>query len=170
MVVNGAWESADGYGWLPVETPNGEGFVATAGTDGPYIALVKRADPPEETDPEPEYDDPAPIPALLDTDLQKYDTAEGIITDDTGHEFIFVADVIEFTEETVAARFAVDDNPEPVKAPYQPGERAIAAWLVKNRTGTWWYVLAGGDDEWIRVRFDATRRVSDAPLLGDDTP
>lgn len=163
-VVNGRWESADGYGWLPVRTGLGTGAVAMGDSTGPFIEKVASAP----TEPEPAYVEPRPIPALLDTDLKNdYDTATGITTDDTGHEFIFTADVIEFVVPTVAGEFAVE-NPRPIKAPYTIGDRAIAAWLVKNKQGVWHYVLAGGDDEWARVPYANTRRVSDAPLLGDD--
>lgn len=167
-VVNGAWSQADGYGWLPVETAHGSGFVATAGTDGPYVELVKRADPPEAPEPEPDYVAAKPIPALLDTNLDKYDTAQGITTDAREQDFIFISDVIEFTEETVAGEYAVK-NPRKVKANYQPGDRAVAAWLVKSQdTNSWWYVLTGAGDEWIRVPFESTKRVSDAPTLMED--
>lgn len=165
MTVNGPWTSAFGYGWLPVQTGAGVGFVAQGDANGAYVELAHKAPKPE---PPPSYVSAKPIPALLETDLQKYDTAEGITTDDTGNEFIFVADVIEFTLPTVAGEFAVE-SPRPVKAPYAAGERAIAAWLVKARHGEWFYVLAGEGDEWVRVPYANTIRVSDAPLLGDDT-
>lgn len=169
VVVSGRWSSADGYGWLPVRhTLNSgtvEGYVAQGDASGPYLAWVKSAPKPE---PEPEYVPAVPIPALLETDLNKYDTAEGITTDDTGNEFIFVADVIEFTKETVAGEYALP-KPRPVRKPYQPGERAIAAWLVKaKQDNAYYYVLAGGDNEWARVPYASTKRISDAPLLGDD--
>lgn len=164
MVVNGRWASADGYGWLPVATGAGNGAVAMGDENGPYIEKVKNAPPKA---PEPIYVDAVPIPALLDTDLSKYDTAEGITTDEKEQDFVFVADVIEFTEVTVAGEFAIE-NPRAVKKPYQIGDRAIAAWLVKAAHGPWFYVLAGPGDEWIRVRYDQTRRISDAPLLGNE--
>lgn len=163
-VVNGRWESADGYGWLPVTTTYGAGAVAMGNANGPYIEKVASAAKPE---PELEYVNAVPIPALLDTDLSKHDTAEGIVTDENEHDFVFVADVIEFTAVTVAGEFATE-TPRPIKAPYQIGDRVIAAWLVKNAKGVWSYVLAGGDDEWVRVPYANTRRVSDAPLLGDE--
>lgn len=162
--VNGRYESADGYGWLPVMSTAGEGFVAMGSGTTPYIEKVAATPIPVP----PTYVARRPIPALLQTDLMKYDTAEGITADDTGNEFVFVADVIEFTAETVAGEFAVP-NPRPVKAPYKVGQRAIAAWLVKSKeTGTWHYVLTGGDDEWIRVPYANTKRISDAPLLPDE--
>lgn len=161
MVVNGRWESADGYRWLPVDAGGGDGFVAMGDADGAFIEKVERAPTPGVT-----YAKRRPVKALLDTDLKEYDTAEGITTDNE-HDFIFVADVIEFTKPTVAGQYALA-KPEPVKAPYRPGERAIAAWLVKNREDVWHYLLAGGGDEWVRVLYANTRRISDAPLLGDD--
>jgi len=169
-VINGPFEWKDGYGWLPVETSYGNGFVAMGENGVLWIEKVKdrpapQPEPEPEPEPEPQYVPARPIPALLETDLKKYDTAEGITTDDLGQDFIFVADVIEFTKDTVAAQFAVK-NPKPVKAPYHAGDRAIAAWLVKSQdTDSWWYVLAGGDDEWVRVPYANTKRVSDAPLL-----
>lgn len=164
IVVNGRWESADGYGWLPVSTPSGNGAVAMGDASGPFIEKVRSASKPES---QSTYVKAVPIPALLDTDMAKHDTAEGITTDDTGNEFIFVADVIEFTKPTVAGEFAVD-NPRPVKEIYQPQDRAIAAWLVKAKHGEFFYVLTGPGDEWIRVPYANTRRVSDAPLLKDE--
>jgi hypothetical protein len=165
VIVNGRWESADGYGWLPVATPLGDGTVAQGDATGPYLEKIKDAPKPE---PEPEYVPVRPIPALLDTDVKKYDTAEGITADDTGNEFIFVADVLEFTEETVAGEFALPD-PRKVKRNYKAGERAIGAWLVKaKQDGQWYYVLTGGDDEWVRVPYANTKRISDAPLLGGE--
>lgn len=167
MVVNGRWESANGYAWLPVATPVGNGAVAM-GSDGVMWVRKVASKPAPEPEPDPVTYVPArPIPALLETDLQKYDTAEGITTDDTGNEFIFVADVIEFTKPTVAGEFAVA-NPRPVKAPYATGDRAIAAWLVKSQDDVWFYVLTGGTDEWVRVPYSNTIRISDAPLLPSD--
>ena len=163
MVVTGRWSSGDGYGWLPVKIGDATGYVAQGNANGPFIELVSKPVPPTET-----YVKAVPIPALLETDLNKYDTAEGIVTDDTGNEFIFVADVVEFTKETVAGQYAVED-PKPVKAPYKARERAIAAWLVEAKEGSWYYILAGEGDEWIRVPYANTIRVSDAPLLGDET-
>lgn len=160
--VNGRFASADGYGWLPVETSAGEGFVAMGDASGPYIEKVAGPVTPAIT-----YVKPRPIPALLATDLQKYDTAEGIVSDENGHNFIFVADVIEFTADTVAGEFAVK-NPRAVKAPYKKRDRVIGAWLVENEDQDWFYVLAGADDEWIRVPYANTIRVSDAPLLPGD--
>lgn len=168
VVVNGRWESADGYGWLPVASPFGDGAVAMGADGTPWVQKVG-ASPAPEPEPKPVYVSARPIPALLETDLQKYDTAEGITTDDTGNEFVFVADVIEFTTETVAGEFAVE-NPRPVKAPFKKGDRAIAAWLVKAKHGAWFYVLTGGTDEWVRIPYQNTKRISDAPLLGDQTP
>jgi hypothetical protein len=165
MTVTGTWVSASGFGWLPVMTEHGAGFVAQGDGDGAYVALVMKKPKPE---PPTAYVARRPISALLLTDLQKHDTARGITTDDTGNEFVFVADVIQFTRPTIAGDFAVRD-PRPVRAPYVPGERAVAAWLVKGEGGEWWYVLAGGDNEWVRVPYTHTERVSDAPLIGDDT-
>lgn len=170
--VNGRYVSADGYGWLPVETSSGSGFVAMGDSSGPYLEKADSTPPPT---PAPTYVPVRPIPALLATDLQKYDTAEGITTDDSGNEFIFTADVIEFTTLTVAGEFAVP-NPRPAKAPYQEKDRAIGAWLVKAKDEAGWgseeerwhYILAGEGDEWVRVPYVNTIRVSDAPLLGDD--
>jgi hypothetical protein len=167
MVVSGLWSSADGYGWLPVRhtLPSGtaEGYVAQGNADGPFIEIARRADKPPV---DPTYAKKLPIEALLETDLKKYDTAVGIVTDDAT-DFVFVADVIEFTDVTVAGQHA-GSNPPAVRAPYGIGDRAIAAWVFKNYAGTWYYLLAGGDDEWVRVPFRNTRRVSDAPLLPGD--
>lgn len=165
VVVSGRWSSADGYGWLPVTAAQGEGVVAQGDASGPWLEWVKSAPKPE---PAPEYAAVVPIPALLETDLKKWDTAEGITADDTGNEFIFVADVIEFTKPTVAGQYALADA-KPVKAPYTAGQRAVAAWLVKaKQDGAYYYVLAGGDDEWVRVPYANTKRISDAPLLPGD--
>src|SRR5699024_5658624 len=97
---------------------------------------------------------------------EKYNTAEGVTSID-GQDFIFVADLIEFKRTSPALRYAVKGGEE-VKAPYQEGDRAIAAWLVKTRAGLYAYLLTGDDDEWVRVWYEDTVRIADAPLLGDD--
>jgi hypothetical protein len=167
LTVTGRLVDADGYRWLPVTYAGSgtavPGFVAFGGEDGAYVELFKDNPDPK---PEPTYVPVVPIPALLETDLQKYDTAAGITSDDNGNDFVFVADVIEFTRETVAGEFA-SLKPRAVKAPYKIGDRAIGAWLVETPDG-WFYILTGGDDEWVRVPYTNTKRVSDAPLLGKE--
>lgn len=161
MVVNGPYVVATGYGWLPVRAGALNGFVAIGDSSGRYVEKVSVAPAP----PPVTYAAKMPIPGLLLTDLQKHDTAQGISTVNE-HDFVFVADVIEFTEETVAAQHGGKGAPA-VKASYRQGTRAIAAWLVETVDNGWHYVLAGGDDEWVRVPYVNTIRVSDAPLLGD---
>lgn len=96
-----------------------------------------------------------------------YHTSAGVTTINE-LDFIFVADVIEFKRESPALQYGIQGGAV-VKAPYQEGDRAIAAWLVKGNDGRYYYLLTGGDDEWVRVNYTDTIRVSDAPLLGDDT-
>ncbi len=173
VIADGVGDStqwADGYLWANVAIAGfGTGWIATGSGTTPWVE--KSAAPPTpEQEPEPsKYVAPSPIPELLDTNFsfdEKYHTAEGITSID-GQDFIFVADVIEFKRTTPAMRWAATSGGE-VKAPYQEGDVAVAAWLVKTREGRYAYVLTGGDDEWVRVWYEDTVRVSDAPLLGDD--
>lgn len=159
--------SADGYTWLNVRIDGwGTGWMAI-GTSAE--AWVAKASTPAPVEPPVTYAPVVPVPALLETTMQwadKYNTAEGITTVNES-EFVFVADVIEFKRTSPAKQYALD-NAKEVRKPYQDGDRVIAAWLVKSTEGTWWYLLTGGDDEWVRVKYVDTVRISDAPLLGND--
>lgn len=156
---------ADGYSWLNVRIDGfGTGWVATGLPGDPWLA--KTAAPAPAPAPKPTYAAPLKVPALLETQLtfeDKYNTVPGITTVNE-LEFVFVADVIEFTEATPALAYG-DLKAPPAKSPYQVHERAIAAWLVQGKDGVWYYLLTGGDDEWIRVEYTKTVRVSDAPLV-----
>jgi len=161
-VINGP-QYADGFTWWDVRIEGwGTGWVA-----GDWLEGVTDPKPDPKPQPKPTYAKPSPVPELLKTDLAKYDTAEGISTVNE-LEFIFVADVVEFKKASPALQYG-DKASKEVKPPYQEGDRVIAAWLVKAADGEWYYVLAGEGDEWVRVRYADTIRVSDAPLLGDDT-
>lgn len=157
----------DGYTWLNVNIDGfGTGWMATGTTSESWIG---KAATPAPVEPPKVYAKTVPIPALLQTSLNigdKYDTAEAV-TEVGESDFIFVADVVEFKRSSPAMQYALDGAKE-VKAPYQEGDRAIAAWIVKSSEGTYWYLLAGGDDEWVRVKQIDTVRIADAPLLGDD--
>lgn len=158
---------ANGYNWVNVRLASGgTGWMATGTSSEVWVKKTAAAptSPPVVT-----YAKKVPIPALLETNLKfkdKYNTVEGITTDDE-NEFIFVADLIEFKTKTKALQVAVP-NAASVRADYEEGDRAVAAWLVKNYQGVWFYLLTGGDDEWVRVPYTSTVRISDAPLLGDD--
>lgn len=158
----------DGYRWVNLDIDGfGTGWVAAGFAGEDWLRKVVSDPVPV---PVPTYAPVSPVKELLDTAFtidQKYHTAEGITTLNE-MEFIFVADVIEFKRTTPAKQYALA-NAKDVRAPYQAGERAIAAWLVKSTEGTWWYLLAGEPNEWVRVAYVDTTRVSDAPLLGDDT-
>lgn len=151
----------DDYRWWRLV---GDGFNGVVAED--WLEVIDTPKPAPDPEPTPDYADRMPVADLLLTDLNYYDTAPAIRTANE-YDFVFVADVIEFTAVTAAAQHAGAGAPA-VKAPYKPGERAIAAWLVETESRGWWYVLAGGDDEWVRVPLKNTKRVSDAPLLGDD--
>lgn len=147
----------DGYTWFALWLPNGrEGWVA-----GEFLELVT---PAPKAPPAPVYATPVKVPALFSTDLQKYDTAQGIVSAD-GVDWIFVADVIEMVRDTKRLAYANEAAPEsgPVA---KAGEREIGAWLVKAADGKWYYLLP--DPEWHRIAYADTRRVSDAPLLGNE--
>lgn len=162
--------TANGYTWLNVRIDGfGTGWIATGLPGDPWITRTAAPAPPPPP-PTPAYTAPLRVPELLQTQMtfaDKYHTAEGITTVNE-LEFIFVADVIEFKRSSPALAWG-DLTAPAAKAPYQEGERVIAAWLVKGKDGVWYYLLTGGDDEWVRVRYVDTVRVSDAPLLGDDT-
>ena len=156
LVVKAGPTAADGYDWYAVDG----GFVAAAGTDGtPYLTVTKVAPKPVD------YAPVLPITELLETNLDYNDTAPAVRTVNET-KFRFVADLIEFTQETVAMQYA--PGGPAVKAPYGKGDRAIAAWQVEAADGADYYVLAGAGDEWVRVPVANTKRISDAPLLGDE--
>lgn len=157
---------ANGYTWLNVAVPGfGTGWLATGLPGDPWLEEIAAPKPQPKPQPKPVYAKPLPVTELLGTDLKKHDTAVGIVTANET-EFIFVADVIQFTAPSKALQYAGAKAPS-IRADYQKGERAIAAWLVKAADGEWYYMLTGGDDEWARVRYTDTVRVSDAPLLDD---
>jgi hypothetical protein len=160
---------ANGYTWINVSVPGrGSGWMATGFGSEMWVEKVASKPDPKPT-PKPTYAKVSPVKELLDTNFtfkDKYNTAEGITTINE-LEFIFVADLIEFKRPTKALQYGHTGSAE-VKAPYQEGDRAVAAWLVKGSDGVWYYLLTGGDDEWVRVQYTDTVRVSDAPLLGDD--
>ncbi len=157
----------DGYTWLNVNIDGfGTGWMATGTAAESWITKART---PAPVTPPKQYAPVMPVKELLATNFSfkdKYNTAEGITTVNES-EFIFVADVIEFKRTSPAKQYAMEAAKE-VKPPYQEGERVIAAWLVKSTEGTWWYLLTGGDDEWVRVKYVDTVRISDAPLLGND--
>lgn len=160
LTVIGGPQSADGYSWYDVEVSPawGTGWVAD-------VALEKVATPAPAPVPEPvKYVAPVPIPALLETDLGKYDTATGIVTDE-GTDFIFTADVIEAVRDTPCLAWAAEGAPETSPA-FKKGERKIGAWLVKAANGEWYYISPA--PEWERIAYADTRRVADAPLLGNE--
>lgn len=162
--------TADGYTWLNVRVDGfGTGWLAIGLPGDPWLAKTTAPAPPPA--PEPKYTAPLKVPALLETQLgfeDMYHTVPGITTVNE-LEFVFVADVVEFKRTSPALAWG-DLKAPPAKASYQEGDRVIAAWLVKGNDGVWYYLLTGGDDEWVRVKYTDTIRVSDAPLLGDDTP
>lgn len=157
----------DGYQWLNVDIDNfGTGWMAMGNASESWVG---KASTPAPVEPPKKYAPVVPVKELLETNFSfadKYNTAEGITTVNES-EFIFVADVIEFKRSSPAKQYAMEAAKD-VKAPYQDGDRVIAAWLVKSSEGTWWYLLTGGDDEWVRVKYIDTVRIADAPLLGDD--
>lgn len=114
---------------------------------------------PAPGDPWP-YPDPSPVSALLETDVKKYDTAEGITVDD-GTEFVFVADVVETIRDTPRLRYASSD--EAVGPVLTKGTRFVAAWVFKFGE-TFFYLTSAPN--WTRVRYADTKRISDAPLAG----
>lgn len=150
--------AVDGFTWYPIEIDSRRnGWVA-----GEYLTLVTAA--AEAPPPAPAYAPPVKVPALFGTDLRKYDTAPGIVSAD-GTDWIFVADVIEATRDTKRLAWADDAAPE-TSPPLKAGERTIAAWIVKAANGVWYYLTP--DPEWERIAYEDTRRVADAPLLGDE--
>lgn len=160
---------ANGYTWLNVSVGNGTGWMATGLPEDVWVEKLAGVDIPKPEPAKPDYAKASPVKELLDTNFsfeEKYDTAEGVSTINE-QDFIFVADLIEFKRESPALQYGMEDAKH-VKAPYGDGDRAIAAWLVKARDGLYYYLLTGGTDEWVRVQYADTVRVSDAPLLGDD--
>lgn len=159
---------ANGYTWLNVAIDGfGTGWMAIGPASDRWIEKIAAPAPKPTPKPEPKpvYAKALPVKELLGTDLKKHDTAVGIVTANET-EFIFVADVIQFTAPSRALQYAGAKAPS-IRADYQKAERAIAAWLVKAADGEWYYMLTGGDDEWARVRYTDTVRVSDAPLIDD---
>ena len=128
-----------------------------------YKAEEERAmqgKPPAPTPaPAPGYAAPVQIDALLATDLKKGDTAEGIITAD-GTEFVFVADVVEARRDTPRLRNA--SGTEVIGPPIKKGERFVVAWVFKF--GEEFFYLT---PFWTRVKYEDTKRVSDAPPGGE---
>ena len=161
---------ADGYTWLNVKFDNkAPGWIAQGGgASGMWLekaAVTKPVPKPEH----PAYVKVSPVPELLETNMtfaDMYNTSAGVTTINE-MDFIFVADIVEFKRESPALQYGYSKSAE-VKAPYQEGDRVIAAWLVKSNEGTFYYLLTGGEDEWVRVRYEDTVRISDAPLLGND--
>lgn len=168
LTVTARYVDANGYRWLPVKQTAGAlfGFVAMGGEDGAYVELFTDNPDPEKP---VEYADVAPIPALLETDLQKYDSAPRITSDDNGNDFIFIADLVEFIAVTDPKQFA-GKGAKNVGPAYKVGERALAAWLVKTESEGWWYVLAGPGDEWVRIPYASVKPIADAgvPMLGKE--
>lgn len=163
ITVTGRSEVADGLTWIPVLTSTGSGYIAESDPAGTVLVKMVKDNP----DPV-QYAKRVPIPVLLDTDVQKEENVVAVETDDTGNEFIYVRDVVEFTVETKAGQYAGSDS-LPVKEPYKAGERVLAAWLCRAKAdGTYHYILTGGDDEWVRVPQRNTIWITDAPLQGDD--
>ena len=159
---------ANGYSWINVRIDGwGTGWMATGTATEQWFA---KASTPAPVPPTVTYAPVAPIAELKYTAMSladRYNTAEGITTVNES-EFVFVADVIEFKRTSPAKQYALDGAKD-VRAPYQEGDRVVAGWLVKSTEGTWWYLLVGGDDQWVRVKYVDTVRIADAPLLGDDT-
>ncbi|MGB3328407.1 MAG: SH3 domain-containing protein, partial [Thermomicrobiales bacterium] len=89
--ITGASKTADLYTWWPVKTASG----ATGWVAADWIEKTTSA-PTTTQPPAPVYAEPMPILALLDTDVTKNDTAEGVESAD-GTDFVFVSDVIEVT-------------------------------------------------------------------------
>jgi hypothetical protein len=156
--------NANGYTWLNVRIDGwGTGWMAIGTSTEPWIA---KSSTPAPVEPPVKYAPVVPIKELDITTLtlaDKYNTAPGIATVNES-EFVLVADVIEFKRTSPAKQYALD-NAKEVRKPYQEGDRAIAGWLVKSTEGTWWYVLLGADDEWVRVKYVDTVRIADAPII-----
>lgn len=146
-----------GMDWFNITTKSGSGWVPVQDFEGVTDAAPEPA-------PEPTYAKPIEIPALLETDLKKNDTAAGLITDE-GIDFVFVADVVEATRDT--PRLQQGDKKGPRTGPdLTKGERFVVAWLFKARTGEHFYLTPA--PYWTRVAYEDTKRISDAPLLGDE--
>lgn len=147
----------NGMDWFNVTTKSGSGWVPVQDFEG----VVDEKPAPA---PQPTYAKPIPITALLATDLQKNDTAPGLVVDE-GTEFVFVADVVEATKDT--PRLQQGDRKAPRTGPdLKAGERFVVAWLFKSRSGEFFYLTPA--PYWTRVAYADTKRISDAPLLGDE--
>lgn len=155
-VINGP-RHADGYRWLDIKGDFGSGWAADA-----WMQVIGDA----KEEPKPVYAKPLPVEALLKTNLNYDEIADGIVTANET-EFIYTANVLEFKRKTLALQYASDGAPE-VREPYNEGDRAIEAWRCRNHEGVWYSLLTGPDDEWVRVRSDHAVVVSGSPLLGDD--
>lgn len=105
------------------------------------------------------YAKPVEIPALFETNLKNYETAEGIVSDEDGTEFVFVADVVEAKRETPRSQRASGDAT--LGPPIKKGERFVVSWVFKMPDGAYWYLTP----YWTRVKYADCRRVSDAPLI-----
>ncbi len=153
FMVTGPSFANNGYEWYPVSGSFGIGWIA----DG-WVEKIGHIDPQHS---------PAPIAALLDTDLKKNDTAEGITSDDNGIDFVFVADVIEFVRDSAGYLYA---DKETVIETYKKGQREVVAWLFKYDPdgigpdeAEWFYLTP--DPTWQRIPYADTKRISDAPLI-----
>jgi hypothetical protein len=147
MVVERGPIEGDGWEWYWVSTPAGRGYVA----EGDWIVKTGYQDPSVKGQ---------PVNALLDTDLEKYDTAEGIVSDENGTEFVFVADVIEVTAKDGLDAYVYADR-STVLRHLDKGERFVAAWVFKYQDEFFYLEPA---DDWGRIPYEGTKRVSDAPL------
>lgn len=165
----GTWTTqSDGYTWIDIQIIGGTtGWVATGIAGEPWFEKVAAAPPPA---PKPKtYAPKSPVPELLETNLgieDIYNTAVAVSTVNE-KDFIFVADVVEFKRESKAQQYAGSGGEE-VGPPYQEGDRVVAAWITQIDNGTYWYLLTGSDDEWVRVAVADTVRIADAPLLPSD--
>ncbi|MGI8403803.1 MAG: N-acetylmuramoyl-L-alanine amidase [Thermomicrobiales bacterium] len=105
---------------------------------------------------------PYPVPALSSTDVNKGDTAPGVISKD-GTDFVFVSDVVEATADLPRLQYA--DKSAPHTGPdIKTGERFVGAWLFKAGDGSFYYLSSA--PFWSRIPAKNTKRVSDAPLKG----
>jgi hypothetical protein len=173
--VIGGPKYADGYTWWDLAVSGGTGFAVSNWLEE-VIPPAPAPTPP--APPAPVYAKPLLINALLATDLQYHDTAPAIITADPGTanevDFVFVADVVEPLEDLKSLQWADYKRAPAVAAPKVkgPAGRFIGAWLFEASDGCDYYLTPA--PEWARVLHrDAsgklyTKRISDAPLLGND--
>jgi len=166
----------EGYTWWDLSVYGGSGWAV-----GDWLEEVIPPQPaptPPPPVPAPVYAKPLQIPALLATDLKYYDTATAILTADPGTanevDFYYVADVVEPLQDLETLQYADHLRAPAVAAPKVagPNGRFIGAWLFEAADACEYYLTPA--PEWGRILDrDAagkvyTKRVSDAPLLGDD--